>query len=391
MYEAKQQGRDRVAALGVPHARTPLLLEREPCPGTTARARRTEPGRPGPVGRIRLTRSTGGPRRSLLPCAHDAGRSGPHADGAPAAAGAGGRPGPLAHPAPARRPAGSDGPRRHRPVAGRRAREQRGPGAGHACCPPPGCPRGAARSWLLHRSDDGVTAAAVSPLSGRPVPAGLVTRRGRPASPRTGRSGPPSAASSSRPTRARIGIDVSAVLRAGRRAVAHRPPAAHRGAGALRRPARAGRGPRRRLAGDPAARRRSPPCTRSTGCVHEVIAEAFSPAVDHRRGRRRPSTSPGGSGSASTTSGVEPWFQPSVTLQRAGMLLVEASGRRAATRRALRRRHRAGRPGALRRRAGQPRPEDRHPAQRLRAAAGRNRPLRKDCGRRCAPATACRT
>jgi diguanylate cyclase (GGDEF)-like protein len=30
MYDAKQQGRDRVAALGVPHARTPLILEQDP-------------------------------------------------------------------------------------------------------------------------------------------------------------------------------------------------------------------------------------------------------------------------------------------------------------------------------------------------------------------------
>ena len=37
MYEAKQQGRDRVAALGVPHARSPLPLENEVRPGTTAR------------------------------------------------------------------------------------------------------------------------------------------------------------------------------------------------------------------------------------------------------------------------------------------------------------------------------------------------------------------
>jgi hypothetical protein len=37
MYEAKQQGRDRVAALGVPHARPPLPLERESSPGTVTR------------------------------------------------------------------------------------------------------------------------------------------------------------------------------------------------------------------------------------------------------------------------------------------------------------------------------------------------------------------
>jgi diguanylate cyclase (GGDEF)-like protein len=36
MYEAKQQGRDRVAPLAVPRARTPLLLEREPSPGPVA-------------------------------------------------------------------------------------------------------------------------------------------------------------------------------------------------------------------------------------------------------------------------------------------------------------------------------------------------------------------
>jgi GGDEF domain-containing protein len=36
MYEAKQQGRDRVAALAVPSARSPLLLEQELWRGTTA-------------------------------------------------------------------------------------------------------------------------------------------------------------------------------------------------------------------------------------------------------------------------------------------------------------------------------------------------------------------
>jgi diguanylate cyclase (GGDEF)-like protein len=36
MYEAKQQGRDRVAALSLPRARSPLPLEREVWPGTTA-------------------------------------------------------------------------------------------------------------------------------------------------------------------------------------------------------------------------------------------------------------------------------------------------------------------------------------------------------------------
>jgi diguanylate cyclase (GGDEF)-like protein len=36
MYEAKQQGRDRVAALAVPRARSPLALERETWPGTSA-------------------------------------------------------------------------------------------------------------------------------------------------------------------------------------------------------------------------------------------------------------------------------------------------------------------------------------------------------------------
>jgi GGDEF domain-containing protein len=36
MYEAKQLGRDRVAAQGVPHARSPLPVENEIWPGTTA-------------------------------------------------------------------------------------------------------------------------------------------------------------------------------------------------------------------------------------------------------------------------------------------------------------------------------------------------------------------
>ena len=36
MYEAKQQGRDRVAALSVPRARSPLALESQLWRGTTA-------------------------------------------------------------------------------------------------------------------------------------------------------------------------------------------------------------------------------------------------------------------------------------------------------------------------------------------------------------------
>jgi hypothetical protein len=36
MYEAKQQGRDRVVALAVPRARTPASLEREAVPSGTA-------------------------------------------------------------------------------------------------------------------------------------------------------------------------------------------------------------------------------------------------------------------------------------------------------------------------------------------------------------------
>ena len=46
MYEAKQQGRDRVAAHGVPHARSPLPVESEP-----ARTTAGEPAEPRSVGR----------------------------------------------------------------------------------------------------------------------------------------------------------------------------------------------------------------------------------------------------------------------------------------------------------------------------------------------------
>ena len=153
------------------------------------------PGRRVPAGRgehrqLRRARSRRGLRRSaravdpagsLLRCAHDAGRARPHADGSAAAAGAGRRPRPVADPAPARPAARPHGPRRHRPVAGHRARVQRGPGAGHAAAghlavgPPAHDPRAAPQRRRRHPGRG-------LPLSGRPVPAGVVARRGaRPA------------------------------------------------------------------------------------------------------------------------------------------------------------------------------------------------------------------
>ena len=54
---------------------------------------------------------------------------------------------------------GPHGPRRHRPVARRRAASTTRTRCWPPCCRRPGCRRGGARSSLLHRSDDGVTAA----------------------------------------------------------------------------------------------------------------------------------------------------------------------------------------------------------------------------------------
>ena len=240
----------------------------------------------------------------------------------------------------------------------------------------------------LHRSDDGVTAPRSRPIrSASSCPPGHPTRR----------RGCPREQSQWAAVRRiveqadprRIGIDVSEsfALADGLSHTDHR--LLDRGARPLRRPARPGRGPRRRLAGDPAARgdRRPPrpqPVRRTRSSTRP------SPPPSSPPGRRRRSTSPGGSASASTTSGWSRGSSRRSTLQRAGVPLVEA-GRRAAARRPLRRRHRAGRPGALRRRAGQPRPEDRHPAQRLRAAGRRDDARRRGSARRCAPATGCRT
>ena len=52
MYEAKQQGRDRVASMGVPRARAPLA-------GRPPRLPRALVARPG----LESSRSSGGPRR----------------------------------------------------------------------------------------------------------------------------------------------------------------------------------------------------------------------------------------------------------------------------------------------------------------------------------------
>ena len=142
---------------------------------------------------------------------------------------------------------------------------------------------------------------------------------------RRSRSGPPSAGSSSRPIRARIGIDVSEsfALADGLSHTEHRlliealgpyaerlVPAEDLAVGWLE--------------------TRLPEEIRAlhalNGLVHEVIDEAFSPAVIR----------------AGTTTaldvawwirqrfhdlGVEPWFQPTVGLQRAGVPLVGRAAR----------------------------------------------------------------
>ena len=123
----------------------------------------------------------------------------------------------------------------------------------------------------------------------------------------------------------RIGIDVSEsfALADGLSHTEHR--LLTEALGPVRRAARAGRGPRRRLAGDPAARRRSGRCTPSTGwCTRSSTRP--TPPPSSPSGRRRRSTSPGGSGSASTTSGSSRGSSRRVGLQRAGVPLVEERG-----------------------------------------------------------------
>ena len=176
-----------------------------PPPGR-ARPPATSPddGRPaeGPA------RAVGRGRIFCFAGAHDAGRAGPDPGRPAAAARAGRRPRPVADPAPARRPARAHGPRRHRPLAGRRPRVQRGPGAGHpaagdlAVGPAAHDPRPAPQRRRRHRGGG-------LPLPGRPVPAGLVARRGTRRCRRRRRSGRRCAASSSRPRRAGSAIDVS--------------------------------------------------------------------------------------------------------------------------------------------------------------------------------------
>ena len=172
----------------------------------------------------------------------------------------------------------------------------------------------------------------------------------------------------------RIGIDVSESFALADGLVAHRAPAAHRGARAPT-PTASSRPRTSPSAGwRPGCPRRSRPCTRSTGWRTRSSPRP-SPPPSSPPGRRRRSTSPGGSASASTTSGVEPWFQPT-RRAAAGRRPAGRGARHAAARRPLRRGHRARRPGALRRRADQPGPAHRHPAQRLRAAARRDEPRR---------------
>ena len=192
------------------------------------------------------------------------GRARPHPHGAVAAARAGRRPRPLAHPAAARPPARPHGPRRHRPVARHRPRVQRGPGAGH---PAAG------------------DLAVGPPAHGPRLPPQRRRRHRRPRSPRT------RSASSSRPGHRRthpacsieesqwaavrriveqadprrIGIDVSETfgLADGLSHTDHRLLVQALGPYADR--LVSGRGPRRRLARDPAARGDRRRCTPSTG------------------------------------------------------------------------------------------------------------------------------
>ena len=254
MYEAKQQGRDRVA--WPCRAAVPRAVDA----AAATRRRGHAPGGGGP----RSLRSTVGRPVLCFAVAHDAGRARPDADGAAAAARAGRRPRPVADPAAAR-PAPGLMDRAGIDlwlVVGREYNED------------PVLATLLPATWLSARRRTILAPAPQRrrrhagrglPLPGRPVPAGLVARGGAGPAGGASRSGRRCAASSSRPTRARIGIDVSAVLRAGRRAVAHRAPAA--------RPRRSGPTPTAscrprssRSAGwRPGCPRRSRRCTRSTG------------------------------------------------------------------------------------------------------------------------------
>ena len=124
MYEAKQQGRDRVASMWVPRARAPLR-------GRERRHRPRRRGLPAGVACTSLRVDGGQAGRILLRWCHDAGRARPDpcrsavrcASRPPSATG--GSPSACSTSCPAY------GPRRHRPLAGRRPRVQRGPGHGH--------------------------------------------------------------------------------------------------------------------------------------------------------------------------------------------------------------------------------------------------------------------
>ena len=104
--------------------------------------------------------------------------------------------------------------------------------------------------------------------------------------------------------------------------------------------------------------------------VHQVIDEAYSPAVI-TVGQTTALDVAWWIRQRFADLGVDGWFQPTVGLQRAGSPMVDER-RRGAPRRPVRRGDRARGPGALRRRPVDPGADDRHPAQRLRAATRRD-------------------
>ena len=232
-------------------------------------------------------------------------------------------------------------------MAGRRPRVQRGPGARHpaaghlAVGPAADDPRPAPQRRRRHRGGG-------LPLPGRPVPAGLVTRRGSRRAGGGSRSGPRCAASSSRPPRAGSASTSRSPSRS---------PTGCRTPSTGCSPRRWARGPSAscrprswRSAGwRPGCRRRSPRCTRLNRLVHEVIDEAFSPAVIDV--------------GTTTALDVAWWIRQRFARPRR-RAVVPAERRRCSGPAcrcrergaccpavAVRRRDRAGRPGALRRRA----------------------------------------
>ena len=331
MYEAKQQGRDRVAACWPAPAPCP-----RPPPAPHGRRRPTS-GCPDRLPGARRETGGGRGRRCLLRCRHD-------------------RPAPTG---PSRtRPRTVPLPLREQADVRDRWLTQRLldvlPGLmdragidlwlviGREYNEDPVLPTLLPATWLSARRRTILAAPPQRrrrdrggglPLPGRPVRAGLVTRRGAGRAPEQSQwaavrriveqADPP-----------RIGIDVSA-------AFAHADGLSHTehellvdGARA-RTPSGWCRPRTWRSAGwRPGCPRRSPRCTRINRLVHEVIDEAFSPAVirvGHDDGAGRRLVDP----PALRRPGRRPWFQPTVGLQRAGVPLADergtAAARRAAT------------------------------------------------------------